>query len=114
MNDQATTSVQGVDWWHELVDIWDRPIPVEDGSNMTLRFAVVEALGGAYQGEERISGDDRVKRWSLATRIKELIPGQPLKLKAEDLTTIKDCVNKRWPQAFLVGQIYKLIDPGER
>ena len=112
--EEEAPRAKGVDWWKEIVDIWDKSIVIDDGSNMTLRFAVVEALGGAYQGEEALKGDERASRWSLATRIKELVPGRPLKLKADEIVTIKNVVNKRWPQAFMVHQVYKAIDPGER
>ena len=52
MNDQPTVvpeasgTRKGIDWWAELTDIWDKPIPIDEGT-MTLRFAVIEALGGA-------------------------------------------------------------------
>jgi hypothetical protein len=113
---EGEPKIRGIDWWKEILDIWDQPIPIADkmGETMTLRFCVVEALGGAYQGEENLKGEDRVSRWSLATRIKELVPGKPLKLKAEEIATIKNCVNKRFPQSFIVGQIYRAIDPGEK
>jgi len=115
---EPTPKVKGINWWAEILDIWDRPIPLEDknpnAGNMTLRFCVVEALGGGYQNEEKVSGMDRTARWALAVRIKDLVPGKPLKLKAEDIKLIKDVVNLRWPQSFIVGQIFKLIDPGER
>jgi hypothetical protein len=105
--------IEGIDWDAKILDIWDREIPVDPKGEerMTLRFAVVEALGGAYPGEEAVLGEERVSRWSLATKIKD---GSPSGLKAEDTALIKKLVNKRWPQPFIVGQIYGLIDPGER
>jgi hypothetical protein len=114
--EEDAPKVKGIDWWREILDIWDQPIPIEGkgGETMTLRFVVIEALGGGYQGEDTIKGEERATRWSLATRIKELVPGRPLKLKSEEITTIKTVVNKRWPQSFIVAQVYKLIDPGEK
>lgn len=106
---------KGINWWADILDIWDLPIKIEGrDENMSLRFCVVEALGGGYQNEESVKGEERATRWSLATRIKELVPGKPLKLKAEEIAVIKSVVNKRWPQSFIVAQIYKLIDPGEK
>lgn len=108
--------VEGINWWAEILDIWDKPIQLDNDlqGNMTLRYVVVEALGGGYPGEENIAGDKRATRWSLATRIKELVPGQQIKLKAEELTAIKEVVPKRWPQSFVIAQVFWLIDPGER
>lgn len=113
---QPEDKVEGINWWAEIKDIWDLPIKMEAPlkGNMTLRYVVIEALGGGYPGEEHTSGDTRVSRWSLATRIKELVPGQALKLKVEDLKVIKEVVPKRWPQAFVIAQVFWLIDPGEQ
>ena len=105
----------GINWWAEILDIWDQPIPLEGkiNGNMTLRYVVVEALGGGYPGEDGIAGDKRATRWSLATRIKELVPGKQIKLKADEIVTIKEVVPKRWPQSFVIAQVFWLIDPGE-
>jgi hypothetical protein len=101
-----------IDWDVELVDIWDKPIPINnEGRNMTLRFAVVEALGTGFSGDERATGEEHVNRWLLATTIKA---GRESALKADELVLIKSCVVKRWAAPFIVAQIYALIDPGER
>lgn len=102
-----------IDWWREILDIWDHPLPIDDGT-LTLRYCVVEALAGGYPGEDKLSGEERISRWSLATRIKELAPGDTLRLKSEEIALIKAVVLKRWPQTFIVGQVFRLIDPGER
>jgi hypothetical protein len=116
MPSEIKGSPAGIQWWQEIYDIWDRPITLDPANlgNMTLRFCVIEALGGGYPGEDSLSGEERVNRWSLATRIKELVPGQTLTLKAEEISMIKGVVIKRWPQTFIVGQIFSLLDPGER
>lgn len=116
MNDVSRSITPTVNWYAEIFDMWDRPIPLEPASlgTMTLRHCVVEALGGAYAGEENLKGDERVSRWSLAMRIKEIIPGQEIPLKSGEVELIKAVVNKRWPQTFICGQIYRLLDPGER
>ena len=108
----AIVKSAGIDWDAEILDMWAKPIPIEPGSGrvMTLRFCIVEALGAAYPGEENLTGDERVKRWSLALRIRDEAPA----LRAEDVVLIKRLVNKRWPQPFVIGQIFELVDPGER
>jgi hypothetical protein len=101
-----------IDWDTALTDMWDKPIPIgSEGKNLTLRFAVVEALGTGFQGDERASGEEHVNRWLLATEIKR---GVDRALKADELVLIKTSVIKRWAAPFMVAQIYALIDPGER
>ena len=115
MNDMATPAIVGIDWDTQLQSIWgdDIPLVTDRGAPLTLRYAVVEALGGAYAGEERVSGEERTLRWELAEKIMRWQPGQQIKLKADQLGTIKGVVLKRWPQSFLYTQIVRLLDPGE-
>jgi hypothetical protein len=111
-----------INWYAEIGDIWGKPIPIpremingEATPNLTLRHAIVEALGmsGSYPGEESMTGDERVRRMALAFKIRDALPGQDIQLKAEDIAAIKSVCLKRWPQAFIIAQIYQAIDPGE-
>lgn len=118
MNDVATTTLQlpTIEWDKPLQGIWaGEPILTPEGKPLTLRYAVVEALAGAYPNEMSVSGEERTLRWELAEKIIAWKPGgDMLKLKSEQLGTIKGCVLKRWPQSFLYTQIVRLLDPGER
>lgn len=101
-------------WYAEIKDQWGRPIMVEgpegDQVPMTLRWAVVEALASAFQDEGNLSGEHRVMRWATALKVRDAKVGDDVELKVEELATIKLVIPKRFPQPFIIAQVFDLIE----
>ncbi len=77
-----------------------------DGQPLTLSKVAVNALVGSYQDEQGISGDEKVKRWQLAMKIR----GQEeIDLAAEDIALIKKLIGKAYGPV-IVGQAFLLLE----
>lgn len=100
-------------WYSEIKDAWGKAIVIdgpEGTQNMTLRFAVVEALGSAFPDESGLTGEQRVTRWGIALKVRDAMIGDDVPLKVEELSAIKTVIPKRWPQPFIVAQVFDLIE----
>jgi hypothetical protein len=75
----------------------------------TLKSIVVDALQATFP-DEQLSGEEKAKRWLLATRI--YAHPQDIDLTAEEISTLKKVVGKGYGP-LIVGQAYQMLDPIE-
>jgi hypothetical protein len=83
-------------------------IPENPGSDkgFTLRAACVNSLMFLEQGE-KLTGEEQIKRFDLATAIYACI--EPLDLQAEQITLIKAQVTKTYGP-IIVAQAWKMLE----
>lgn len=82
------------------------PNPNKTSEHFTLRLAAVNALVAANP-KEQISGDEKVKRYLLATRI--FSGDDELELTAEEAALVKKVIGDGFG-AVIVGQAWGLLD----
>lgn len=90
-----------------LKDLNDREIPGSDGNPATVRGVVMDALVAAYQDEAQLSGEEKLKRWELAMKIKNAT--DPTELSAEEISLAKKLVGKAYG-ALVVGQVWSVLE----
>jgi hypothetical protein len=66
----------------------------QEGAVLTLGKVAINALVAVYQDEANLSGEDKVKRWELALRIKGAKNG--LELTVEEIALIKKLIAKAY------------------
>lgn len=84
---------------------------LKDGDkNVTLKDVSINALLGNYK-EERIDGNEKLKRFMLATRISEA-KGE-LELENDDVTLIKDMIAKGY-STVVTARAWQRLDPHKK
>lgn len=91
-----------IDFSKPLLDLDQKEIP---GGN--LGSVCVNALLTPAQGDERMSGEEKLKRYKLGMKISG---NDSADLSAEELSLIKACVGKLYAP-LIVGRVYDAIDP---
>lgn len=82
----------------------DEPEELED---LTLKDVIVNALLGEFEGE-KLSGEEKLKRYKLAISIQEAkVEAQ---LSTTEIAEIKDLIGKSW-SPLVSGQAWELIEP---
>lgn len=76
------------------------------GGPLTLRSACVDALLGAYQDEVALPGEEKYRRFQLATKLSS---SDEVDLTAEEITQLKKLVGKAW-SPLVVGRVYELLE----
>jgi len=82
-------------------------VRIESGKR-TLKSVAVEALQLSFADEQQISGEEKAKRWVLATRI--YANPENIDLKTEEISIIKKLIGKAYGP-LIVGQAWKILDP---
>lgn len=78
----------------------------EDGAILSVREVMLNSLLSPFPDERNLSGEDKVKRYSIAMRIhKESEPD----LNVEELTLIKQLVGKLY-FPLIVGQMWEILE----
>ena len=90
-----------------LVDMLDREIKGEEGVPITLRLVSMNALCLAFEDERNLGGEEKLKRWELALRIKN--SSESVQVTAEELALIKKVVAKAYAP-LVSGQAWKLLE----
>jgi hypothetical protein len=89
-----------------LLDMNDEPI--KDGDkNATLRKVAIEALVASYQDESTLSGEEKLKRFELAMKVKNT--PTPIDLTVEEVGTIKKLIGKAFG-VLVVGQVWNMLE----
>jgi hypothetical protein len=73
-------------------NLMGQPI-MEDGGPLTLATVSRNALVAVFQDETTITGEEKVKRWALAMRIKK---GAEADLSVEEIVLIKKLIGKAY------------------
>jgi hypothetical protein len=79
-----------------------------DGPNMTLGRAAIEALLAQFQDETGITGEEKLKRFDLAMRVRNDACGD---FPIDDISMIKKLIGKAYGP-LVCGQAWKMLDGG--
>jgi hypothetical protein len=100
-----------IDFSQELQDLDGVSLKVMKGEQevpFILAKVCVDALMATYQDELALSGEEKLKRFDLATII--YASREPVDLQAENIALIKKLVAKGYGP-LIVGQTWKMLDP---
>lgn len=89
---------------------FDQELKKLDGTsleNTTLRSVTLEALQALFQDEQGLSGEEKARRWALATRI--YANPENIDLKVEEIATIKKLIGKAYGP-LVVGQAWEMLE----
>lgn len=89
----------------ELVDFEGKMIPNTSGQPATLRGIAVDALVATYQGEDKLSGEEKVKRFILAEK---LYKGEN-EVSVEEIALLKNLIGKAFA-TIVVGQAWQILE----
>lgn len=90
----------------ELVDLEGKVINAADGNPAIVGKICIEALLATYADEAQLTGEEKIKRWELAVKIK----GQDfIELAAEEIALIKQLVGKAY-NPMVVGQTWEVLE----
>ena len=78
-----------------------------DLENITLKSVTTEVLQLAFQDEQGLSGEEKAKRWVLATRV-YANPGN-IDLTIEEVSLIKKLIGKAYGP-LIVGQAWEMLE----
>ncbi len=91
----------------QLIDLDGKEIQDEAGRPATLRTVAVNALVATFQDEASLPGEEKLKRWGLALKIKD--SPDPVELSAEEITLVKKLIGKGYG-TIVVGQAWQMIE----
>ncbi len=84
----------------------------EKAQGVTLGKVAITALVNAYEDERSLSGEDKLKRWDLATAIYAIKDGELLDLPTEVIVLLKTLINKFYG-VLVVGQAWRMLEGNE-
>ena len=91
----------------ELKDLAGLTIPDGDsGKKVTIKAIILNALMGTYEDEKSLSGEDKLKRYTLGQEIQK---AETIELTAEQISTIKSLVGKAYT-TLVVGSSYQILE----
>ena len=96
-----------MDFTKELTTIDGKVIPYSGKPKMTLMDISLDALLASLPDEQNLSGEEKAKRYVLATRI--YTNPTSVDLKAEEITLIKKLVGRVFGP-LVVGQAFEMLE----
>ena len=90
-----------------LTNLNGQALKDEKDEPTSLKTVAVNALMQPYPDERELSGEDKLKRFSIALLIQ---PGGDIDLNAEQVSLIKKLIGKLYTP-LIVGRAYPLLDP---
>ena len=96
-----------IDFSAPIVDLKGAPVLAADDKPATLESVCMQALMVKFKDEEP-TADDKVKRFKLGLRI--CSTEQPVDVKADEITLLKDRVSKGYDNPVIVGRAFELLD----
>ena len=94
----------------ELKDLDGNDIPDQQGKPTTLRNIATNSIVAMFQDEKNIGGEEKLKRWDLALKVKNT--SDPVSLTVEELALVKNMVAKAYG-TLIVGQAWKMLEEGK-
>ena len=84
-------------------------VPMTDEKNVvaTVRASLCNALLAVYADEERVSGEEKLKRWKFAQKL--YTAKDTVEIKAEEIVLLKTLVAKAYTP-MVSGQLWELLD----
>ncbi len=96
-----------IDFPKELTELGGEVLKDEKGEPVTMKTVCINALMNLSQDDANLSGEDKLKRFDLATVI---YAGENPDIKVEDVALIKTLVGKMF-MPLIVGQAWRHLDP---
>lgn len=108
----AATPAFAIDFTQEIKQINGQPFIGPDGKPKieTLEAAADDALLTDYRDEPNLSKADKLKRYAIAEKIHK--DPKNAQLSADEIATVEQLVSKAF-NPWIVGEVIRLIDPGE-
>jgi hypothetical protein len=94
-----------IDLTQELKDFDGKVIPSASGKSAKVKGVVIDALIATYQDEANLGGEEKLKRWELASKINK----GDFDLTAEDIVLAKKLVGKAYGP-LVVGQVWNILE----
>jgi hypothetical protein len=89
-----------------LTDLDGKEIPSLSGEPATLRGVSTEALIATFKSEEP-SGEEKLKRWELALKVKK--SEDPVDLTSDEIVLIKKLIGKAYGP-MISGQAWQMLE----
>ena len=90
-----------------FTDLDGKEIPSQNGKPATLGGVSVDALLATFQDEQNLSGEEKLKRWELAVKIKNGV--DPVELSVEEIALIKKLIGKAYGP-LISGQAWQMLE----
>lgn len=81
-----------------------------EGKDITLKDVSINALLGNYQ-DEKIDGNEKLKRFMLAMKISEA--KDELELENDDITLVRDLIAKGY-STLVTARAWQIVDPHKK
>lgn len=94
-----------VDFGKELVDMEGKAIPNAKGEPAVLRGVAVDALLAVFNDEDRLSGEEKLKRFILAEKIHNGCDD----VTVEEVGLVKKLIGKAF-SVIIVGQAWQMLE----
>jgi hypothetical protein len=99
-----------IDFSKGLLTVDGRPIVLNEGESVTLKFACIEALMNcAGDKNSPMSENEKLNCGMLAKKIFK--SNKPIRLSADEIVLIKKCSHITYPTAQVYCAIVEVIDP---
>lgn len=85
-------------------------LPDLQGNPAVLRGVCIEALMAQFEDERNLSGEEKLKRFELALKIKQAV--DPAEFTAEEIALMKKLIGKGYGP-LIVGQTWKMLEGKE-
>jgi hypothetical protein len=96
-----------IDLSKNILDLDGNIINAQDGKPAIIQGVVVDALLATFQDESNLSGEEKLKRFELALKIKKA--GETVCLVSDEVAYIKKLVGRAYG-ALIVGQTWKVLE----
>lgn len=80
-----------------------------DGPEVTLKSVAIAALTAIFDDERNLSGEEKVKRWELAMKVKN--GGDLVELRTDEIVMIKKLIGKAFGPV-VCGQAWQILEAG--
>ena len=90
-----------------FTDMNDEELKLPNGNVATLRSIAIEGLLAVFQDESGLTGDEKLKRWELAMKVKNAV--EPAEFTVEEVGLMKKLIGKAF-SAIIVGQAWKMLE----
>jgi len=85
-------------------------VKAQPAVNATLGKMMIESLLVTFKDEENLSGEEKLKRWQLAIKIKNA--EVTVEMTVEEIALVKKLVGKAY-STIIVGQVWELLEGAE-
>lgn len=98
-----------VNFHYVLKNIEGESLEDEKQQKVTLGKVAITALMNVYDDEGTLSGEDKLKRYDLASAIYALEDGAPFEITVEMVALLKNLINKTYGVA-VVGPAWRMLE----